>query len=801
MDCNLIPRTARGLLVVAILFFASSAVAEDLVQPPEEIARYKLSNLQIKGGITGDEISFDYRINKAGTGQARLIVRTNQGKSQILGLPIRIDQSGTIRLRDIFGRTRSILSPGDEGLAFYFVINSGAGYNGQKQYLVSNVLRNSSFNGKIKARPLNQQELDELERQRIAKLPPESVPAGYVRAKSNTSLVPGAPVMYGSIGEWKPGVVVDFPSSSFLRVLPDGADQLRTVRKEEWIAISESTLQKIQSDPKQFSISIRTLPGGNMVLSDDLELLKEPMGLAKGTPLMREKYGKWQNVWFISSDNVSVRALSREAGGPKVEFIPIKELVIRKSSLDAQQDEQAKVAFSANVEGYENQVGSIASNSGSMSSRGSLTGPLGGSMAGKGSMTSSSPVRGSETSASNVPTKTGSSGIDISLGEMRTWLDKSGKFEIKARLVKQEGDSVVLKRADERTISVAINMLSEKDQSFLRDLKSTPAAASPFDNVIDSQSSAPSVDTANVDYGRLMQPVRTIGDLSWGAKSVAISPENRFLLIGRKAASASLVDLETGQMIVDSGRMDHMGDIGVCGFTPDGKRMILGGGKGVFEVYQADGKGRLDLKGQYPLHNKEITALAISSDGQFAVSGDNDKTVRYWKLETGEPLATLDGFDGKIKATSFAGSGDLLLATDGKTAKAYSVSQGKVVGTLQVGRSHASGQAAAFSADGSKLAVGDGYKIDVWDLDNQRKLGTLEGKEINWSMQFTPNSRYLLSGGNGTIYVWDCQSMVKLQTNRIGQSFYVQALAVSPDGTFVSSPSDHSSVVVLEAGK
>ncbi|MEM8669075.1 MAG: SHD1 domain-containing protein [Planctomycetota bacterium] len=758
--------------------------AEDLIQAPEEIVRFKLSNLRVKTGITSDGISFDYRRVGEGSGQARIVVRTNEGKSQILGMPIQIKESGTIRLRDLFGRTRSILDPdADDGIAFYFVVDY-PGYGSRKQYLVSNVLRNGSFHSKVKARPLSQEELDQIERERIAKLPPKDVPAGYVRCTTTTSLVPGAPVMYGSVGQWKSGVVVDFPSPSFLRVKASDSDQLRTVRRQDWVAVSEKTLQQINSNPSQFSISIRTLPGGSIVLADDVQPLQAPMKLAKGTPLLREKYGKWQNVWFLSSDNVSVRALTRESRGPKVEFIPIKELAIRQQSLADQSNEQAKESFAANVAGYENQVNSLANSGGSMASAGSF---------GSGSLASGSP---DVTPTAPPPTRE-----SLSVGPLRKWSDQTGKFEIEAQLVEQDGDNVLLKRADQRTISVPVAKLSEADQRYLKGL----SEESPFDNVVDGMSStgntSSSASGSPVDYSRLMQPVRTIGDLSWGAKSVAISPENRFLLIGRKASSASLIDLSTGQMIVDSGRMEHMGDIGVCGFTRDGRYMILGGGKGVFELYEPDEKGRLQLKGQHALHNKEITALALSGDSKFALSGDTDKTVRYWNLESGEPIATIDGFDGKIKATCISPSGDQLMATDGKTLKAYSVKQGKVIASMQVGRSHASGQAAAFSPDGSKVAVGDGYKIEVWDLANNRKLGVLEGKEINWSMCFAPDNRHLLSGGNGTIYVWDCQTMTKLQTNRIGQSFYVQALATSPDGTFVSSPSDHSSVVVLQAGQ
>ncbi|MCM2374542.1 SHD1 domain-containing protein [Aporhodopirellula aestuarii] len=776
------------LLLCLILQLApNGGQAEDLIDAQEGMVRYKLSNMRVNQGITGDEISFDYRRTKEGTGRAQVAARTDHGASRILGLPIRIDASGTIHLKDMFARSRRIINPGNEdfGIEFYFIVEAAPGFGPGGTYLVSNSVVHGKMNSRVQSRPPNEEELAAIEMERKSKVPPESLPPGYVRGTNEMPLVPGAPVMIGSVGEWKPAVVVAPASSRFVKVLAEDSKSIRTIQRQDWIAVSEETLEQIKSNPQQFSINIRTLPKGDLVLDDDMHPLESAMSLLKGTPLLREKYGKWENVYFISSDNVSVRVMIRGSGTPKVEFVPIDSLAIREQTLKDQQSDAAKDAFAANIADFENFTKPTAGGSGAMASSGGLS--SGGRTADSMASGSLSPAPTSNASI----TDTSAPSTQPSLGPERQWSDQTGKFKIDAQLVKQEDGKVFLRRADGRTIEVPISKLSRSDQSYLTGLASTDE--SPFTNVVESPVGG------NVDYGRVMQPVMTVGDLKWGAKSVAVSPDNRFLLIGRKGAAATLTDLTTGQTLVDSGRMDHMGDIGVCGFTPDGRRMVMGGAKGVFEVYEADDKGKLQLRGQYPLHEKEITALAFSSDGKHAFSGDAGKVARYWDVESGEPIATVEGFDGKIKATRITPSGKLLLATDGKTLKSFSVDESKVVGELSVGRSHASGQAAAISSDGTRLATGDGYKIDLWDLTKQQKLPTMEGKEINWSMTFAPDNRHLISGGNGVVFVWDCERQMKLQTNTVGKSFYVQAVAVSPDGSLVAAPSEFSSVAVLRA--
>lgn len=51
--------------------------------------------------------------------------------------------------------------------------------------------------------------------------------------------------------------------------------------------------------------------------------------------------------------------------------------------------------------------------------------------------------------------------------EMRTWRDSSGKFSVEATLEAINGDQVVLRKRDGRTISVPIGNLSDQDVGFI----------------------------------------------------------------------------------------------------------------------------------------------------------------------------------------------------------------------------------------------------------------------------------------------------------------------------------------------
>jgi WD40 repeat protein len=79
-------------------------------------------------------------------------------------------------------------------------------------------------------------------------------------------------------------------------------------------------------------------------------------------------------------------------------------------------------------------------------------------------------------------------------------------------------------------------------------------------------------------------------------------------------------------------------------FSPDGKVIVSGGANGTLLSYDLQGKRLKVFLG----HEAEITAVAVSNDGRFLLSGSRDQTARLWNLKTGELLVSLFyGSDGE----------------------------------------------------------------------------------------------------------------------------------------------------------
>ena len=95
--------------------------------------------------------------------------------------------------------------------------------------------------------------------------------------------------------------------------------------------------------------------------------------------------------------------------------------------------------------------------------------------------------------------------------------------------------------------------------------------------------------------------------------------------------------------------------------TADGQLAVSGGGDGTVRVWDPAAGGQVDA----PLtgHDGMVRALALRADGQLAVSGGGDGTVRVWDPATGTQVgAPLTGHDGTVWAVALSADGQLAVS-------------------------------------------------------------------------------------------------------------------------------------------
>ncbi|MGI2902441.1 protein kinase domain-containing protein [Tolypothrix sp. VBCCA 56010] len=201
-----------------------------------------------------------------------------------------------------------------------------------------------------------------------------------------------------------------------------------------------------------------------------------------------------------------------------------------------------------------------------------------------------------------------------------------------------------------------------------------------------------------------------------------------------------------------------------------------------------------------------VNSIAISPDGNILASGNDDKSIIFWDLNTFEAIANLGGHSQAVTSVAFNYDGKLLATgSDDKTIKIWDVRNFQEIFTLR-GHSHAV-KSVAFSPDGKLLASGSWDKtVKIWDVYSGEEICTLTGHKLQiGAVAFSPQSKLLASASfDRTIRLWKLSAELQNELkNRpyqtlIGHARAVLTVAFSPDGQILATGSDDNTIKLWE---
>jgi len=194
--------------------------------------------------------------------------------------------------------------------------------------------------------------------------------------------------------------------------------------------------------------------------------------------------------------------------------------------------------------------------------------------------------------------------------------------------------------------------------------------------------------------------------------------------------------------------------------SSDGQFGLSGSWDGTLRLLElATGKTRIKFVG----HTKDVLSVAFSADNRQIVSGSRDKTINLWNT-LGQLKYTIneDGHTDWVSCVRFSPNHNqpvIVSAGWDKLVKVWNLTTCKLRCDLKGHTGYVN--SVTVSPDGSLCASGGkGGIAMLWDLNEGRHLSSLDAGDIIHALCFSPKKYWLCAATASLIKIWDLESKV-----------------------------------------
>lgn len=197
------------------------------------------------------------------------------------------------------------------------------------------------------------------------------------------------------------------------------------------------------------------------------------------------------------------------------------------------------------------------------------------------------------------------------------------------------------------------------------------------------------------DVGRDQAPLKIVPTGPAAAYCVVISPDDRFL-----ATTSGIFNAETGAAVKTQGLWSNVYS---AAFSDRGRLLIGVTDHGEVVVFET-ATWREVARQKWT--ESAIVSMSISADGNYLVTGEDDRKVRLGSINPLRQIGTIGEHNARVKAVAFSPDGKYVAsAGDDKMVALWDVSRRKLV--TKIGTHTSPIYALAFSPDGKRLVTGE----------------------------------------------------------------------------------------------
>gem|GEM_PF-7127324 len=430
---------------------------------------------------------------------------------------------------------------------------------------------------------------------------------------------------------------------------------------------------------------------------------------------------------------------------------------------------------------------------------------------------------------------------DASTGELKRTF-RSDNRSVIAYTFSQNSKSVIAierpVRSDDRSpeLTEADIADDQEDHGFvcIYDIKSgSPSRAAPAGQIAKSPlcvgherplivfGTTKGIEVWDTHLGRRILPISVQG----GPAGIALSATDTVLAVSDVECRIRLISIADGSLTLPL--EGHHGRVAAMAFSDTGSHVVSGGVDGKVLLWDVRSCRQLEVLRS---GGAEIKCIAHTGSSNGWIALDSERNMLHWEKPSEDPTSTRLGRDiGYYYDARFSANGDFLV-TRGKSLHVWSTLTASSIGEFRGVHSFAfapagdrialaqrnklllfdvatqtstaiamphidKSVAAAFSPDGTILAIADEHRIRLHAIADFKLLGEFRVDRMGVaSLVFTPSGEQLVATGYDLVEVWDVASKQRVARHLSGRRKVLDATEVDmrtrllPLGTIAMSP-------------
>ncbi|MFO7574250.1 MAG: caspase family protein [Bacteroidales bacterium] len=285
----------------------------------------------------------------------------------------------------------------------------------------------------------------------------------------------------------------------------------------------------------------------------------------------------------------------------------------------------------------------------------------------------------------------------------------------------------------------------------------------------------------------------------WAAftNEVKLSPDGKYIAVGRTGNNAKLVDFKTGR--IHRTLRGHEGMVISLSFSMDGRYLATGGIDGRAVVWDVE-TGNKACEVTFSDRREAVYSVDISDDNTLLATASWGGTVVIWDIATGERVRTIVPHDhmAVYKVKFMPGAVYFISAGLDKNLKLIEIDTGEEI-RLFKGHTDLVNSISLNSRGDRFVTSGWDGTIRVWDFMSGLQVLRIRAHEAGvYSASFDRSGDYLVSGGDDfLVKYWDATTG-KLISEFAGHQGGVGDVSVTDDLNYIISGSRDGSVRIWD---